>query len=274
MLRLPSILFLFAAISVFGNHLRAQAPSPPSTGARSIQMFQGKSQNVWIAVYPPKTYANGAPIKPGTPVSIRVRRSFDNGKSFESRVTVVSGGRGFVGQGKAGSKKKPWIDLKLKVPVDNQKPYRVVLGVTAVVGKEESALNTSNLTFQYYPSLKIFPSPPEAENGKGIKTGHGSGPLHGTWNLDGQGTLTLQEKGRSVSGTITTQGQQIATLSGTRNGNQYNLAVTLTFEGKKYDAMVNLTVASNGKDLSGTARANGDSIPLKLKIKGRSLVAS
>ena len=267
-------LTIFAAVQV---QAQTSTPSAPPTGPRSIQMFQGGSQNVWAAVYPPTTYADGSPIKSGTPVKIRVYRSYDGGKTFKTRVSVLSGGSGYVGQGKAGSKKKPWIDMKLKVPVDNKAPYTVVLGVTAVVGKYESAINVSNLTFRYYPSFQIFGSPSEVtgeDSDKPSKPNSGHGPLHGTWNLNGQGTLVINESGNKVSGVINASGQQLATLSGTRRGNRYSLSVLLTWEGKSYRASVNLNVAKNRKSVSGTATAEGESIPLSFKINGRTLVSS
>jgi hypothetical protein len=267
-------LFAVAALTVSTTiELNAQSgtPAPPPTGPRSVQMFQGKTQNVWLAVYPPTTYSDGTPIKDGTPVKIKVHRSYDGGKTFKSRVTVVSGGSGFVGQGKAGSKKKPWIDMKVEVPVDNKAPYLVVLGISSVVGKKESAINTSNLTFRYYPSLQIFGSPAEAVTDEKSTPATGQGPLHGNWDVNGQGTLVINEKGNKVTGTITASGQQLATLSGTRSGNRYSLSLSLTYEGKTYPATVVLNVANDGKSVTGTANADGESIPLSFKINGRKI---
>lgn len=266
-------LTFFAAAQV---EAQSGVPAPPTTGPRSIQMFQGGTQSVWACVYPPTTYSDGTPIKNGTPVKIKVYRSYDGGKTFSSRVTVLSGGSGFVGQGQAGSRKKPWIDAKLQVPVDNKAPYTVVLGMTVVVGKNESALTVSNLTFRYYPSLQVYGSPSDApgnDSKKGTKPGKGHGPLHGTWTLNKDTAVFIRENGNKVTGTMTRDLQQ-ASITGTRSGNRYNLTLTIGQDGKLYKVALNLTVASNGKSISGTASMEGESFPLTFKINGRNLTIS
>jgi len=103
-----------------------------------------------IAVYPPKTYADGSLIRKGTKVQIKAFRSYDGGKTYGSRgVALVYGGKGFVGQGDDNARIKRWIDCKLKVPVDNKKPYLVRLAAAAVVNGVKGKATTRYLTFRY-----------------------------------------------------------------------------------------------------------------------------
>ena len=84
-----------------------KTPNPPGTGPFSVRTFAGGTKRVMLAVNPPTTYTDGSAIKQGTGVWIRIYRSMDGGKTFSTRVHMVSGGQGFVGQDKAGSRKKP-----------------------------------------------------------------------------------------------------------------------------------------------------------------------
>ena len=111
-------------------------PSPPLTGPKSVQMFQGGTDHCWIAVYPPPSYIDGQRIPDRTRVRIKVYRSLDGGKTYQSKgVAILSGGHGYVGQGEENARIKRWIDLKLQTPVDNKKPYTVWLGASAVVNQ-------------------------------------------------------------------------------------------------------------------------------------------
>lgn len=140
-----------AAVSAFPSVSWAQKiPSPPLTDRYSVQMFQGDTQNCWIAVYPPNTYTDGTATADGTPVKINVYRSYDEGRTYGKRgVELESGGQGKVGQGEDTPRTKRWIDCKLKTPVDNKEPYAVWLAVSAVVGGQESAKINKYLTFRY-----------------------------------------------------------------------------------------------------------------------------
>ena len=243
-------------------------PNPPGTGSNTIQMFQGGSQNVWIAVYPPTTFTDGTPIPDGTAVQLRVYRSTDGGQTYSSRVTIDSGGSGFVGQGAAGSRRKPWIDAKLIAPVDNRAPYMVYLAVAAVVGGEEGPMTNANLTFQYYPSLVRYATPPASEQPDDDQPA-GSGPLNGTYSVDG-GSLTINQRGNRVTGTIVGGGQTVATLSGTYSGGVYRLNASVNYEGQRFS--VPLTITMNGAP-SGTASFTfeGETTTVNFRVSGRSI---
>ncbi len=125
------------------------APDPPGTGPFTVQMFVGGTQYTYLALNPPTSYATGSLIPNGTPVTIKLYRSFDLGATYSTAVTIAAGGQGVVGQGPAGSRRMPWIDLTALTPVDCKEPCIVFLAATAVVGGIESAMTTDNLTFRY-----------------------------------------------------------------------------------------------------------------------------
>lgn len=125
-------------------------PMRPRTGRHSVQMFQGGTHNCWIAVWPPNTYEDGTPIPRGTKVQVKVYRSYDGGNKYRTRgVTIVAGGKGFVGQGEENARIKRWIDCKLRTPVDNKKPYAVWLAASVIINGVESKATNRYLTFRY-----------------------------------------------------------------------------------------------------------------------------
>jgi len=141
---------LLLCSSSAGQKRAPRRPDPPRTGPYSVQLFQGGSQYCLIALYPPKTYIDNSPIRPGTKVRMKVYRSHDGGKTYGTRgVSIVFGGEGHVGQGEDNARIKRWIDCKLKVLVDNKKPYVVRLAASAVVGGVASTATTRYLTFRY-----------------------------------------------------------------------------------------------------------------------------
>ena len=242
-------------------------PNPPGTGANSIQMFQGGTQNVWIAVYPPTTYVDGTPIPSGTPVKLKVYRSMDGGTTYGSVVSIESGGSGRVGQGAAGSRTKPWIDAKLSVPVDQEAPYMVYLAVSAIVGGDEGPATNSNLTFRYYPSLVRFAAVPndEADDDRPVQ----QGPLNGTCSLDG-GSITIKQNGKRVTGSVSVGGQVLATLSGTFANGVYSLNAQVSCESTQFSVPV--TISMNGKT-TGTVTVvyEGTSTTRSFVVSGRSI---
>jgi len=155
--RSPVVAMGVAALLGLGSAaVAAGKPAPPRTSQYSVQMFQGNTQYCWIAVWPPSAYEDGSPIPDGTKVEIRAYRSYDAGKKYGRRgVSVVSGGKGFVGQGEKDARQKRWIDLKLKTPVDNKKPWAVWLAATAVVNGVASKATNRYLTFRYKASETV-----------------------------------------------------------------------------------------------------------------------
>jgi hypothetical protein len=147
------------------------APNPPGTGPFTVQMFMGGTQFTFLCFYPPSTYVDGSPIPAGRPVQIKLYRSYDQGGSYTTPVAIASGGTGSVGQGPAGSRQKPWIDVKAITPVDCIEPRVIFLAATAVVDGVESAPTVNNLTFRYaaqgppgstedcYPYLERYATP-------------------------------------------------------------------------------------------------------------------
>ena len=135
---------------ITGETFAQKRPSPPRTGQFSVQMFQGNTQNCWIAVYPPTTYDDDTPISKGKEIEVRVYRSHDRGRSYGRRgAKIVAGGKGFVGQGERGARSKPWIDCKLETPVDHKRPHVVYLAASVIVDGVESRAVNRYLTFRY-----------------------------------------------------------------------------------------------------------------------------
>lgn len=271
-------LTLLAGLLSVASQAAAQTPNMPETGPFSVQMFIGGTTQVYLCVNPPTTYTDGTPIPFGTPVTIRLYRSMDNGASYSTPVSIMSGGTGWVGQGAAGTQEKPWIDITAEVPVDNQPPYTVYLAASAVVGTGESLANVANLSFAYYPGLTRYALPSDvpgnqfAGGSNSNNQNPSAGPLTGTWNLNDSGTLTLSQSGNQVSGTISAQGISVGSVSGTYENGQYNLRIRLQAEGQVFDCGLFATV-SEGRVVSGTIRYEGENYPFRLVIDGNRLVS-
>lgn len=268
-------LCLMVVTSIYSETAAQLAPAVPGTGPMTVQMFQGGTTSTWIALYPPTTYADGTPIPNGKAVSIRVYRSSDYGATYPTPVKIESGGKGFVGQGAAGSTTKPWIDLKLSTPVDNRAPYLVFLAATAVIDGVESPVGTTaNLTFRYYPGLERFAAPTDATGTPAATaaSGNGNGPLGGNWSISSGGSMQITETGNQVSGSITADGVQLATLSGTRDGNTYNLRAAVSFEG--YSANVGVQLTVSGNRLTARISHEGEVKVVNGTISGRTISVS
>jgi len=191
------------------------APDPPGTGPYTVQMFMGGTQNTYLCLNPPRFYVDGSRIPDGTPVTIKIYRSFDQGQTYTTPVTIAYGGTGTVGQGAAGTQQKPWIDLTVLTPVDCVEPCIVYLAATAVIGGIESALTTDNLTFRYavatggttslsstntcYPVLVRFATPWGAATGQGLqiptRTINVANPLNPSGNVSVSIALVIDMSG-------------------------------------------------------------------------------
>lgn len=254
-----------ALIATLTAAVHAQ-PTPPVTGPRSVQMFQGGTQNAWIAVNPPTTFVSGAAIPTNTPVQIRVYRSFDGGLTYPTRVQVVSGGKGRVGQGAFGSKTKPWIDAKLKVGVDNRAPHLVYLAVTAVVGGVESAPVNTNLTFRYWPAFQSYATPAAAAAANGAATPAG---LAGTWTVNTGGTLTVRHKGKRFTATMSGP-YDGSTITVTMTGSVQNTSNGVVYRFKQetsMSSMPNRVLKGDGQMTVRNGRVKGF---MTMKFNGRS----
>lgn len=257
------------------QNLTGQTPSPPETGPFSVQMFIGGTTSVYLALNPPTTFTDGTPIPAGTPVTINIYRSLDRGATYTTPVQQTSGADGHVGQGGFGSREKPWIDITAQTPVDNEAPYVVYLAATCVVNGVESPQTVANLTFIYYPELVRLSLPSDAPGNQwngGAGAGSG-GPLAGTWTINGQGTMTINHEGSKVSGTISAEGQQLGTISGTFESGEYRLRILFRAGDETMDARVVARVAADRRSLTADITADGQSWQAKLVIEGRNLRA-
>lgn len=272
--RIVVCIALLAAVSITA----CAQPSPPITGEKTVQMFVGGTQNVMVSVYPPSTMASGAPIKKGTPVALRFYRSNDGGLTYPTRVQIVSGGGGRVGQGVRGSKTPSWITARLKVPVDNKPPHLVHLAVTAVVDGVESAKVNSNLSFRYFPALRRYGSPAAANAGNGAPTPRG---LQGKWKIDSGGTMTVHHQGKRFTATMTGP-YEGKTLTITMTGTVQNTINGVVYEFTKETRLGSQAIKGDGRmtvkgnDVTGhmTMRVNGKSHRQKIAFrkKGTTLV--
>jgi hypothetical protein len=271
-------LLVVALIQINANAQVAKSPTAPSTGSNSVQMFAGGSQNVWLAVYPPTVYTDGSAIAKGKRVSLKFYQSVNGGKTYTSPVTIESMGTGTIGQGKAGSRQKPWIDAKLKVHVDNKKPHLIYLAVSAVVDGVEGPATNANLTFRYYPGLTRYASVAEANDANGVassrKTHKASrGPLQGTYyDPESPGSkFNFHQKGSSVSGNFYINGLGNIRFTGTYRKNRYSLNAKTTYQGKTKNLPLTI-VMSDSRNGTLSTNALGKSESIRFRIVGRKIV--
>ena len=249
--------------------LGAQTPNPPTTGANSVQLLAGGTDLAWITVFPPTTYADGTAIPEGRGVTINIYRSSSGGESYTSRVQKVAGGSGFVGQGAAGSRTKPWIDIKISVGVDNKEPYLVYLAASAVVDGEESLATTAFLTFRYYPSLLAFATPGDATGGD-TPDGPPTRGLAGTWSLPDGVTMVIKQNGNRFTGTIKTR-VALTNLAGTVRGRTYAYTMTTVVQGETLRMTGTMTLSEDGRSVVMTTTYLGQTESDTYRVEGRTM---
>ncbi len=148
--RLSSLVLVAAIILVLTAEVMAQAnpmqPVPPRTGKNSVQMAIGGTDNVLLAIVPPRAYVNGAPIPVGTPCTIVIYRSKANGAPGTYTEEV---GRA---EGKVTSPNdlQAWMDIKAHAGPDDPNGDTIYLACTAIIGGVESARNNQWLTINWY----------------------------------------------------------------------------------------------------------------------------
>jgi hypothetical protein len=145
-----SLVLVAAVILLLTAEVMAQAgsmqPVPPRTGKNSVQIAIGGTDNVLLAIVPPRAYTDGTPIPVGTPCTIVIYRSKANGAPGTYTEEV---GRA---DGKVTSPNdlQAWIDVKAHAGPDNPNGDTIYLACTAIVGGIESNRNNQWLTINWY----------------------------------------------------------------------------------------------------------------------------
>jgi hypothetical protein len=145
-----SLVLAATAVLLLTAEILAQAgpmqPAPPRNGKNSVQMAIGGTDNVLLAIVPPRAYTDGTPIPVGTPCTIVIYRSRAKGAPGTYTEEV---GRA---EGKVTSPNdlQAWIDIKAHAGPDNPNGDTIYLASTAIVGGVESNRNNQWLTINWY----------------------------------------------------------------------------------------------------------------------------
>jgi hypothetical protein len=144
------LLLVAAIILLLSAEVMAQAgsmqPVPPRTGKNSVQMAIGGTDNVLLAIVPPRAYLDGTPVPVGTPCTIVVYRSRSKGAPGTYTEEV---GRA-DGTVTSPNDLQAWIDVKAHAGPDNPNGDTIYLACTAIVGGVESNRNNQWLTINWY----------------------------------------------------------------------------------------------------------------------------
>lgn len=138
---------VFTILVLSLSPLYAALPEAPRNGKNSVQMLVGGTNKIPMCIVPPRTRADGTAIPPGTPCTIVVYRSFEQGKRDSYNTEV---GRA------AGKVTKPddlqaWIDLTAVVPPEDPRGGVFYLASSAIIDGQESDLNSQWLTVRWAP---------------------------------------------------------------------------------------------------------------------------
>jgi hypothetical protein len=96
--------------------------------------------------------------------------------------------------------------------------------------------------------------------------------LEGTWNLSRGGTLTIDQDGDQVSGTIAAPDGLEFSLSGQVEGRTYRCTMSATIEGEQLEAQVTMTLSANEQTMEMATTFQGSTETSRYRIDGRTLV--
>lgn len=131
-------------------------PAPPRNGRNSVQMIVGGRSSIPLCIVPPRQYVDGTAIPPGTPCTIVIYRSNQQGKPG-TYVTEVGRADGRVTR---PDDLQPWTNVTANAP-PGAAGEAIYLASSAIVGGEESDLNNQWLTIVWSPgefSVKEYPA--------------------------------------------------------------------------------------------------------------------
>ena len=170
-----------------GSCWAAPKPNPPITSRYTVKGFVGGTKTLVLSLYPPLTFADSTPIPAGAKFEVRIRRSYDGGKTYGPKgVTMVS--QRFIdfrdpetGQTRFDPARISWIECTVETPVDPPQSGSITLLDVPAVGKTakqettvwlcasvvvngvESAATNRYLTFRYavggIPGLVRYETP-------------------------------------------------------------------------------------------------------------------
>ncbi len=230
MSRSGAVVLVVLLLSTSRQVIAAPQPRPPQNGKHSVQMIVGGSNRIPMCIVPPRLYEDGTAIVPGTPCTIVIYRSRENGRRNTYNEEV---GRG-QGQVTRPNDLQPWVDVTAVVPPDKPDGGTFYLASSAIVGGVESDLNNQWLTIEWSPghfqALGYPPFGPDAGQPPGRRAspvatvapldypawtrGEATGPSSATayetslpeWvGAGGPTKLRFELTGESVTGAVVTQ---------------------------------------------------------------------